>query len=102
MADKKLTLSEVLEEKANKDAAANKYAETKRRFADEFEGVSVGDTVVVTGFSHRGKKMNVEHVALVEDWFGSLRIKATGRVIKKDGSVGSMRAESFYGVSDND
>lgn len=57
----------------------------------------VGDTVEVTGYSHRGKPMLVESVSLRRS-FGQWEFVAFGRVLKKDGSPSQHRAKTFYRV----
>ena len=50
--------------------------------------VSVGDTVIVNSYSFSGKAMIVDHIYLTKH-FDKLRWSAMGKVVKKDGSVGS-------------
>jgi len=60
-----------------------------------FAPVKVGDTIRVTGYSHRGKNMTVKQVFIKEhstfrNEAPTLTFKATGPVLKKDGTPATM------------
>ncbi|MBV6342418.1 hypothetical protein [Candidatus Magnetobacterium casense] len=76
--------SEIDELKRRLDIVASEFAEKTCPF-------SVGDTVEIAGYSYRGKKGLVTHVAgKVSDWPGRpISWVVCGAVLKADGTAGS-------------
>ena len=52
---------------------------------------AVGDVIDCQGWSHKGKKMVVDHIGRSR-WLDG-KWKVTGRVFKKDGSLGQLICE---------
>ena len=63
----------------------------------KFSPVKIGDIVEVNRYSHKGKQMQIVSVRLTFAWNSKNgAIRATGRVLKKDGKPGANCAESEY------
>ena len=61
--------------------------------------VKIGDVVVITGYTHKGKKMVItRRWAQIPSWMPKPRLFITvaGDVIKKDGLPGLQTAENRY------
>lgn len=73
-----------------------KIEKQKQLIIDEMCPVKIGDIVEVNGFTFTGKQMRVDRIVLVRSWKNTYKIKAVGKVLKKDGTVGQISAE-WYG-----
>lgn len=63
-------------------------------FIEEHHPHKVGDVVTVNGYTHTGKQMQIERVSYSISFFrGGFR--ATGKVIKKDGTLSKQRGEWY-------
>ncbi len=74
-------------------SANKKLAEHKKYVCKQYSPVQVGDEVIVNGYAHKGKKMLVTYVYLKCHGSSREQFTAKGKVIKKDGTVGSQTAE---------
>ncbi len=97
-------MHEIMKERVEADEAFNLSQEARANTIDRLNKemalngpVKIGDIVKVTGFSHRGKKMIVDSLWIVNDW--DVGIKAKGRVLKKDGTPGLLMAHYFIEVA---
>lgn len=57
-----------------------------------------GDIVEITGFSYRGSSMQVVRIALISEGRGQFHWRATGFVLKKDGTPGLNHAETYWEI----
>jgi hypothetical protein len=55
----------------------------------------VGDVIDCGGWSHKGKKMIVDYIGKPKYWsrFSREKWRVTGRVFKKDGTIGQLICE---------
>ena len=54
---------------------------------------AIGDKVEVTGSSHRGKQMSVQHRSIRHGWKGNWVWTATGPIFKVNGKLGANTGE---------
>ena len=83
---KKLQRLSTIADHANKALAVaqNEFAQTNTKLV-------IGQIVLVTGYTHTGKKMVVEGITFQKGWCGG--VTAHGPVLKKNGQPSSFRGE---------
>lgn len=64
--------------------------------------VKVGDTVIVNGYRHEGKKLMVKEVFFRRNSRGEYFFKAIGNIVKKDGTKSGYRGEWYSNRADKD
>ena len=57
-----------------------------------------GDIVEITGYSYRGSNMQVVRIELIGEGRGQFHWRATGFVLKKDGTPGLNHAETYWEI----
>lgn len=97
-------MHEIMRERVEADEAFDILKKERQKTLDRLDveiahagPIKLGDIVDITGFSHRGKKMIVDHLWIVDDW--DVGVKAKGRVLKKDGTPGLLTAIHFIEVA---
>ena len=84
-------MSEKLKKLEDVNAKIERLHNEKRILSEEYLKeicpLNIGDKTEVKGHSHRGKKMQVVSVYLVENFKGEFTWKAVGKIVKKDGSL---------------
>ncbi len=98
-------MHEIMKERVEADEAHDLFMEARRgtiaRLDEEMAAVGpvkIGDIVEVTDYSYRGKKMIVDRLWITSDYSG-VGVKGRGRVLKKNGTPGLMKAGYFIKVA---
>ena len=71
----------------------DKKVEAVDRYVELFHPLKPGDVVMVTGYGHKGKSMQVESIGVSRGFRDTFTWTAKGRVFKKDKTLGQQRAE---------
>lgn len=94
-------LQEVLDLiQVQEDIKIDADAEIKRlklRILDKFSDVRVGSVVKVTGYSHTGRDMVVQRIA-VQTYKTQVSVLTTGKILKKDGGVGLLEGRHLFDI----
>jgi len=63
-----------------------------KEWVEKHHPLKIGGKVIVNGCGYAGEKMIVDHIFVSEMW-GIWKWRAFGKVIKKNGKVGTRRGE---------
>ena len=72
---------------------ASELKHHKAYICQQHHPLKIGDEVVVNDWSHKGKEIVVDRVWLHDDFFNKYDFRASGKVKKKDGSLGKQIGE---------
>ena len=90
-----MNLNELEQLRQNMVEAKRLFDEAANQYAIDNCGSKWGDTVIVTGYSHRGKKMVIDSVSMtISLWRKEYTAVVKGRVLKADGTLGLNEAKN--------
>lgn len=90
-----MNLNELEQLRKNMVEAKKLFDDAANKYAIDNCGHKWGDTVVVTGYSHKGKNMVIDSVSMtVSLWGKEYTAIVSGKVLRADGSLGLNEAKN--------